>query len=327
MIETAARIGAPSITVVEMMGVTPSLDEAEEAFAHVCDIAACHGLKAHIEFLPFGGISDLASAWGIVQAAGRPNGGLTLDSWHFFRSGSSFNLLAAIPGDRIHTVQINDAPAQASDDLLQETMTARLLPGKGGFDLAGFLRTLDATGCTALISVEIFSTALTEQPMGAVVVGTGFGLFTHVRALRDAGIEVRAIIGRNRERTAERAAPLDIPLASDNLEQVLADDPTIRLVTVATPPHAHYHPVMQAISAGRAVMCEKPFAKDLPQAREMLATAEKAGVVHALGAEFRFDSAQALLCRMVKDGMIGDPLMFSRIYQQPGGGEDEPLSD
>lgn len=165
------------------------------------------------------------------------------------------------------------------------------------------------------------------QPAGAVVVGTGFGLFTHVRALRDAGFEVRAIVGRNRERTAQRAAPLNIPLASDNLEQVLANDPAIRLVTVATPPHAHYTPVMQAIAAGRAVMCEKPFARDLAQAREMLAAAEEAGVVHALGAEFRFDSAQALLRRVVKGGMIGDPLMFSRIYQQPGQGEEEPLAD
>lgn len=165
------------------------------------------------------------------------------------------------------------------------------------------------------------------QAIGAVVVGTGFGLFTHVRALREAGFEVRAIVGRNRERTAERAAPLAIPLASDNLEQVLADDPAIRLVTVATPPHAHYTPVMQAIAAGRAVMCEKPFTKDLAQAREMLAAAEAAGVVHALGAEFRFDSAQALLRRVVKDDAIGEPLMFSRIYQQPGQGDEEPLAD
>jgi predicted dehydrogenase len=166
-----------------------------------------------------------------------------------------------------------------------------------------------------------------ETPIGAVVVGTGFGLFTHVRALRDAGFDVRAIVGRNRDRTAERAAPLHIPLASDDLERVLADDPAIRLVTVATPPHAHYTPVMQAIAAGRSVMCEKPFARDLPQAREMLAAAERAGIVHALGAEFRFDSAQALLRRVVQDGLIGDPLMFSRIYQQPGSGEEEPLAD
>ena len=160
-----------------------------------------------------------------------------------------------------------------------------------------------------------------------MVVGTGFGLFTHVRALREAGFEVRAIVGRNRERTEQRAAPLGIPLASDNLERVLGDDPAIRLVTVATPPHAHYTPVMQAIAAGRNVMCEKPFARDLAQAREMLDAANKASVVHALGAEFRFDSAQAVLRRVVQDGLIGDPLMFSRIYQQPGQGEEEPLAD
>ena len=166
-----------------------------------------------------------------------------------------------------------------------------------------------------------------DEPIGAVVVGTGFGLFTHVRALRDAGFEVRAIVGRNRERTAQRAAPLAIPLASDSLEQVLADDPAIRLVTVATPPHAHYAPVMQAIAAGRAVMCEKPFARDVAQAREMLAAAERAGVVHALGAEFRFDSAQALLRRVVRDGLIGAPTMFVRTFQQPGQGDEEPLAD
>ncbi len=171
------------------------------------------------------------------------------------------------------------------------------------------------------------TTTTTGAPIGAVVVGTGFGLFAHVRALRDAGFEVRAIVGRDLEKTRARGAPLGIPTASNNLEQLLAEDPAIRLVTVATPPHAHYTPVMQALAAGRHVVCEKPFAKDLAQAREMLDAANKAGVVHALGAEFRFDSAQALLRRVVQSGAIGDPLMFHRIYQQPGGDQSEPLAD
>lgn len=119
VIETAARIGAPSVTAVEMTGVKPSLDEAAAAFAGICDFAAGLGIRVHIEFLPFGGIPDLAAAWAIVEAAGRPNAGLTLDSWHFFRSGSSFDLLAAIPGARIHTIQINDAPAHPGDDLMR----------------------------------------------------------------------------------------------------------------------------------------------------------------------------------------------------------------
>jgi predicted dehydrogenase len=166
-----------------------------------------------------------------------------------------------------------------------------------------------------------------QAPIGAVVVGTGFGLFTHVRALRDAGFEVRAIIGRDLEKTQARAAPLHIPLAANDLPRVLDEDPSIKLVTVATPPHAHYTPVMQAIAAGCAVMCEKPFARDLAQAREMLAAARQAGIIHALGAEFRYDSAQALLTRVVRSGAIGTPTMFHRIYQQPGGNPDEPLAD
>lgn len=166
-----------------------------------------------------------------------------------------------------------------------------------------------------------------DVKIGAVVVGTGFGLFTHVRALRDAGFDVRAIVGRDLEKTKKRASPLNIPIASNDLEALLASDPSIQLVTVATPPHAHYTPVMQAIAAGRAIMCEKPFAKDLDQARGMLDAAQNAGVVHALGAEFRYDSAQALLTRLVQSGAIGEPTMFHRIYQQPGPDVHEDLSD
>lgn len=166
-----------------------------------------------------------------------------------------------------------------------------------------------------------------EQPR-AVVVGTGFGLFTHVRALRDAGFEVSAIVGRSRERTAERARPLNIPIIATSLPEALAADPSIQLVTVATPPHAHYPVVMEAVAAGRHVVCEKPFARDFAEARQMLEAAEKAGVIHMLGAEFRFDTQQALLRRVVQDGLIGEPRYFMRIYHQPGLSDpNEKLSD
>lgn len=152
---------------------------------------------------------------------------------------------------------------------------------------------------------------------GAVVVGTGFGLFTHVRALRDAGFEVRALVGRNPEKTKERADRLEIPVSATSLAEVLKD-PEIVLVTVATPPHAHYPFVMEAIAAGRNVMCEKPFARDLAEAREMMEAAEKAGIVHMMGAEFRFDAAQAMMRRIVKAGEIGEPRHFLRAYHMPG---------
>lgn len=156
VVETAARLGARSVAAIDMNDTPPTLDEAAEGFARLCDHAAQHGLLAHIEFLPVGGICTLAQAWAIVQAAGRENGGITLDAWHFFRSGSTLDQLWRIPGHRIHAIQLCDAPATPQPDLWTELMTARLLPGEGDIDLAGLVRTLSAIGCTAPVGVEVF---------------------------------------------------------------------------------------------------------------------------------------------------------------------------
>lgn len=168
VVETAARIGAPSVAAIDLSATPPALDEAAEAFTALCDLAAAHGLKAHIEFLPTGAIRSLSQAWAIVAAAGRDNGGLTVDAWHFYRSGSTLEELAAIPGRHIHTVQLCDAPAQPTADLWTELMTARLLPGEGELDLHGLIRTLDAIGCNAPMGVEVFNTRQNDQGLAAV---------------------------------------------------------------------------------------------------------------------------------------------------------------
>lgn len=156
VIEAAARVGARSIAVVEIFGIKPSAEEGAEAFAALCDKAAEYGLKVHLEFAPFGGIPNLREAHAIIDGAGRSNAGLTVDSWHLFRSGSTIEELAAIPAHQIHTVQINDAPSEAWSDVFDETMNGRLLPGEGSFDLNGLIGTLDRIGSAAPIEVEIF---------------------------------------------------------------------------------------------------------------------------------------------------------------------------
>ena len=50
------------------------------------------------------------------------------------------------------------------DDIIHETLEARRLPGEGAADLVGLIRTLDAIGCTAPISVEVFSAELRKLP-------------------------------------------------------------------------------------------------------------------------------------------------------------------
>jgi predicted dehydrogenase len=141
---------------------------------------------------------------------------------------------------------------------------------------------------------------------GAVVVGTGFGCFTHVRALRAAGFDVRALVGRDHAKTARRAEAVDVPRACTSLAEALAL-PGVDAVTIATPPHTHAPLVLQAIAGGKHVLCEKPFARDAREAQALLTAAEEARVVHLLGTEFRFDTGQALLARAVHGGAVGDP--------------------
>jgi predicted dehydrogenase len=141
---------------------------------------------------------------------------------------------------------------------------------------------------------------------GAVVVGTGFGCFTHVRALRAAGFDVHALVGRDPAKTARRAESVDVPRACTSFAEALAL-PGVDAVTIATPPHTHAPLVLEAIAEGKHVLCEKPFARDAIEARVLLAAAQHARVVHMLGTEFRFDTGQALLARAVHDGAVGDP--------------------
>ena len=151
---------------------------------------------------------------------------------------------------------------------------------------------------------------------GAVVVGTGFGCLTHVRALRAAGFEVRGLVGRNPERTADRARRFDIPYAATSLSDVL-ERPGVDAVTVATPPDTHAPLVLEALEAGRHVMCEKPFAMSSAEARVMLQAAERHRVIHLIGTEFRFATGQALLRRTVAEGAIGQPRLATFMLHMP----------
>ncbi len=152
---------------------------------------------------------------------------------------------------------------------------------------------------------------------GAIVVGTGFGVLTHLRALRAAGFDVHALVGRDPAKTEERAKRSGVPHGLTSLEQALAL-PGVEAVAVATPPHTHAAIVEAAAAAGKHLVCEKPFARDAAEARRMLDAAESAGVVHLLGTEFRFATGQALATRAVRQGLIGEPRLITLILQMPG---------
>lgn len=155
-----------------------------------------------------------------------------------------------------------------------------------------------------------------NKSLGAIVLGTSFGVVTHVRALRQAGFEVKALVGRDAEKTKQRAADADIPLGTTDYAEALAL-PGVDMVTIATPPHTHCALVEQAAAAGKHIVCEKPFAKDIVEAERMLAAVQDAGVVHAIGTEWRYSTGQAVATKAVRDGLIGEPQLLTHMMMLP----------
>jgi predicted dehydrogenase len=151
---------------------------------------------------------------------------------------------------------------------------------------------------------------------GLAVVGTGFGCLTHARAARGAGLEVVALVGRNRDKTAARAQRFEIPHACSSIDDALRLA-EVDAVAIVTPPWTHAELAQTAITAGKHVVCEKPFTRDVSEARALLDAAQRTGIVHVLGAELRYSPGQALLTEVVRSGGVGAPRLATFLLHIP----------
>jgi predicted dehydrogenase len=157
---------------------------------------------------------------------------------------------------------------------------------------------------------------MTADRLGVVVVGTGFGCRIHVPAARAAGLDVVALVGRDREKTARRAARAEIEVSCGSLAEALAL-PHADIVVVSTDPASHAPLADEAIAAGRHVLVEKPFTMDAAEARRLLAAAERAGVVALVGHEFRFVPQRVTVRQAVIDGAVGEPRLATFVGHSP----------
>jgi sugar phosphate isomerase/epimerase len=156
-----AEHGATKVVAVCLDMTVRDIDHARGNLAALVDTVSEAGAQVCVEFLPWSGIPDLATAWSLVEPLG-DGAAILLDTWHWVRQpgGPALALLAAIPGVRIGYVQLCDAAAEPSGDTMTEAMTARLLPGDGVVDFAGVLSTLEGIGARPMVATEIFNPTL-----------------------------------------------------------------------------------------------------------------------------------------------------------------------
>lgn len=146
--------------------------------------------------------------------------------------------------------------------------------------------------------------AKSDGTLRAVVVGTSFGCQAHVRALKAAGFEVAALVGRDPKRTRDRATTFGIPKAITTYDEALAL-PGLDAVVISSPPGTHKLYALHALAKRKHVLCEKPMALTVAEAQEMLEAAQRAGVIHMVVNQLRFLPENVALRHVVESEALG----------------------
>ncbi len=145
------------------------------------------------------------------------------------------------------------------------------------------------------------------DPIRVGLIGTGFGASLHLSAMREnRAFDTLVICSRRPERARAAALDHDIPSHLSDYRE-LVRDPEVEAVIVASPPHLHHAMVIAALEAGKHVLCEKPMARNLAEARDMLRIAERVGTVSMVNNQLRFLPVRARVHELIHEGYIGEP--------------------
>jgi predicted dehydrogenase len=156
--------------------------------------------------------------------------------------------------------------------------------------------------------------------VGLIGYGKG-GRFFHAPLIAGAaGCQLAGVVTRSDGRRAELESDHPGTPAYDDLAQLAAAGADA--VAISTPAGTHLPLVLEAISLGLPVVCDKPFALNAAAARQAVAAAERAGVLLTVYQNRRFDADLLTVRAVIGSGELGRVVRFeSRIEQftPPGG--------
>jgi len=153
------------------------------------------------------------------------------------------------------------------------------------------------------------------RTLGAAVIGTGFIGPVHVEAIRRLGHRVVGILGSTPEKSWAAAEAMHAPCGYASLDELLADS-LVDVVHVASPNRDHFAQTKRVLEAGKHVVCEKPLAMTTAETAELVALAERVGVVAAVNYNVRFYPLVQDMRARVRAGELGDVFHVCGSYLQ-----------
>lgn len=152
---SAQTLGASTL-LMPVMGTEGTLEETVRNFSALCELGEPYGLNIGLEFIGHvPKVPDLSTAWRIVEAADRPNGGIVLDFFHFYRGGTQLTDIEKVPVEKILMVDFIDAMPLPREELLG--YKHRLFAGEGVVGAPNVLAALLRYGFDGPLVVELFN--------------------------------------------------------------------------------------------------------------------------------------------------------------------------
>jgi len=164
-----------------------------------------------------------------------------------------------------------------------------------------------------------------DRTLRGAMLGCGHIAPFHLRAWAEIeGVEIVALANRTVGKAEARAREFGIHpshVYSDYRE--LLDREELDFVDIATAPHVHRQQVEAAARRGLHVLCQKPFAPTLEEARAMVAACQRAGVLLSINENWRWRTWYREIKRLLDEGAIGRP-RYVRIARHNSGALPRP---
>jgi predicted dehydrogenase len=163
---------------------------------------------------------------------------------------------------------------------------------------------------------------MNDQPLGVAVIGAGMVGRAHAAGYRTASqlydldlpeVRLVAIADAYEPAATDGARRFGYQRAETSWEAIV-DAPDIDVVSVAVANDLH-RPVVEALlAAGKHVLCEKPLAPSLEDAKAMVAAGEAADTHAGVGFSFRRTPAINAIREQLESGAVGDVRHFNGHY-------------
>jgi predicted dehydrogenase len=135
-------------------------------------------------------------------------------------------------------------------------------------------------------------------------------------AARIEGVELAAVAARTLERAQVAADEWGVGQALGSYQE-LVESPDVDAIYIATPAALHRRWTLAALAAGKPVLCEKPFASNADEAREMVAAASDAGLVLMEAFHWRYHPLVGQMRSVLDSGRLGPIERLEAVFELP----------